>query len=50
MIGLGELLEIGEAPDAIVSGRREYFGMFGDISFADIALDPIGGKENILDI
>ena len=50
MVGFGEVVEEGEAGNAEVSVGGEYFGLFGDVAFADIALDSVGGMKYILDM
>ena len=50
MVGFWELLEKSEAGDAEVSIGGEYFGLLGDVAFADITLDSIGGMKDILNL
>ena len=50
MIGLGELVEKGKAGNTEVSSRGEDFGLLGDVAFADIALDSVGGMKDILNL
>lgn len=44
----GVVIEVGEAAETVIRVPSEYFDGLGDIAFALVTLDLVGGVEDVL--